>query len=48
MILPFSYMVLPYQKWLYRRLYGMAVKKWPYLRREILCAADYADLLQGL
>ena len=47
-IRPLNYVILPYHIWLYRRLYSMAVKKWPHLRREILCMADYSDLLKGL
>ena len=40
--------VLPFHKWLYRRYYRRAVARWPHLRREILCAADYSYLLRGL
>jgi|SRR6185295_3226810 len=43
-----NFVVLPYHKWLYRKLYSNAVKKWPLLRWEILCCADYDDLLKGL
>lgn len=45
---PLSWAVLPYHKWLYRRTYRKAVEKWPHLRREILCAADFHELLEGL
>jgi hypothetical protein len=37
--------VLPYHIWLYRRYYRKAVERWPHLREEILCAADYPKLL---
>ena len=47
-ISPLNRVILPYHIWLYRHLYSMAVRKWPHLRREILCMADYGDLLKGL
>jgi len=40
--------ILFYHKWLYRKLYANAIKKWPHLRKEILCDADYDELLKGL
>lgn len=40
--------VVPFHCWLYRRLYRLAVQRWPHLRQEILCAADYHELLKGL
>jgi hypothetical protein len=43
---PLNWLVVPYHKWLYRRVYGQALKKWPHLRLEILAGADYAELLQ--
>lgn len=43
-----NYIVIPYHKWLYRRYYRMAVQKWPHLRHEIICVADYPDLLDML
>ena len=39
---------VPYHKWLYRRTYAQAVRRWPHLRKEILCAADWPELLKGL
>lgn len=39
---------IPYHKWLYRRYYKKAIKKWPHLRVEILNCADYTVLLKGL
>lgn len=40
-----NYIVVPYQKWLYTYMYGRALRKWPYLRLEILSGADYPELL---
>ena len=37
-----------FHKWFYRRTYREAVRRWPHLRREILCCADYHELLKGL
>lgn len=34
--------------WAYRRAYAKAVKKFPHIREEILCCADYEELLEGL
>ena len=44
----FNWIIVPYHKWLYRRLYANAVKKWPHLREEILYCADWHDLLKGI
>jgi len=44
----FNWLVVPYQQWLYRRTYAQAVKRWSHLRAEILCAADWPELLKGL
>lgn len=41
-------LIAPYQKWLYRLAYKRALKKWPHLELEILCGADYQELLKGL
>jgi hypothetical protein len=40
--------VVNYHCWLYRKVYSLAVKKWPHLKEEILCCADYDELLKGL
>jgi hypothetical protein len=40
--------VIPYQQWLYRLVYKLALKKWPHLKREILDGADYPEFLEGL
>lgn len=39
----------PYVKWqvfIYKRAYQNALKKWPHLRKEILCAADHRELIK--
>ena len=43
-----NWIVLPYHRWLYRKLYRDMVIKYPHLREEILCAADYDKLLRDL
>lgn len=45
---PVNRLVVPFHKWLYRRAYRLAVKKYPHLREEILSGADYSELLEGL
>lgn len=45
---PLNWIVLPYHRWLYRRCYQLALERWPHLRKEILSAADFSELLQGL
>lgn len=40
--------VVPYHKWLYRRYYRRAIKQWPHLCDEILCCADFPEILEGL
>lgn len=37
--------IVPYHKWLYTHVYGLALKKWPHLREEILVGADWSELL---
>lgn len=40
----------PFVKWqmiIYNRLYQNCLKKWPHLRAEILCGADYPELIKG-
>jgi len=44
----FNWWVIPYHKWLYRTVYWIAVKRWPRLREEILCCADWLELLKGI
>ena len=45
---PLNYIVIPWQKWMYRKLYKNAIYKWPHLRKEILCCADWPEILEGL
>ena len=45
---PLSRLVVPFHCWLYRQAYKRAVTRWPHLRREILAAADFSELLKGL
>jgi hypothetical protein len=40
--------ILPYQHWIYRKAYAKAVKNRPHLREEILCCADFGELLEGV
>lgn len=48
-VIPFlNFMVIPYQKWLYRFVYKQMVKKYPHLKNEILWAADYPELLNNI
>jgi len=44
----FNWFILPYHKWLYRKLYSDCVKRYPHLHDEILCAADFPQLLKEL
>lgn len=39
------YLIFKWQKYVYIDTYRKAVKKWPHLTREILCAADQIDWL---
>ena len=48
-IIPYlNYIIIPYHTWLYRKIYNNAVKKYPHLKKEICCCADYRELLKGL
>lgn len=49
-IIPFlcNWAVIPFHCWLYRDTYRRAVEKWPHLRDEIVTAADFHELLEGL
>ena len=42
----FNWFIVPYHKWLYRKLYFDMVKKYSHLKEEILCMADYDELLK--
>lgn len=37
-----------WQRRIYRQAYQKAVLRWPHLRQEILCCADYDELLESL
>ena len=39
----FSWVLFKWQKWVYRTSYIRAVKRWPHLKQEILCAADWHE-----
>jgi hypothetical protein len=41
-------LIVPIQTRIYRHFYKQAVKKWPHLTDEILCAADWDEYLVGL
>lgn len=41
----FNWWVVPYHKWLYRKVYELACKKWAHLTTEICCDADFRELL---
>jgi hypothetical protein len=43
-----NWAVVPYQKWLYRRVYKRAIELWPEYSHNILEGADYPELLRGL
>ena len=45
---PFHKAVFLYQKFIYRLAYKNAIKKWPAIHEEILCAADFGEYLKGL
>lgn len=48
LVKPLSALAVLYQRWLYRRLYRKAAARWPHLKEEILCCADYPELLEDL
>lgn len=39
------YCIVKYQYWIYRLAYRRALRRYPQIRKEILCAADYPELL---
>lgn len=50
-IVRFSGLRLLFNWWqpkVYRLAYKKAIQKWPHLREEILCCADYNEFLEGL
>lgn len=48
LVRPLNWLVIPYHKFLYRKLYRNAVQKWPHLMVEILSAADFHELLEDV
>lgn len=44
---PFHMLVFKYQKFIYRLAYKNAVRKWPCIRKEILCCADFPEYLKN-
>ena len=45
LIQPLNYIILPIHKWVYRNAYKKAVDKYPHLKEEICCMADFVELL---
>ncbi len=45
---PLNRIVVPWHKLVYRQVYKRALKRWPHLAEEILVAADWPELLEGL
>lgn len=43
-----NWFILPFHKWLYKKLYKDMVKKYPHLKQEITCCADWHELLEGI
>lgn len=43
-----KWFILKWHAKVYREAYRQALLKWPHLEKEILCAADYDELLTGL
>lgn len=41
-------LVIPYQKWIYRKAYSQAANKYSHLTDEILVMADFGELLDGI
>jgi hypothetical protein len=45
---PLQFIIVPWQLFIYRWGYKRALSKYPYIRNEILCCADYPEYLKGL
>lgn len=43
----FNFIIFPIHKWVYTNAYKKAIKKYPHLKEEICCDADYIELLSG-
>ena len=48
LVKPLNWIFIPYQKMVYKILYNEAVREWPHLRKEILCCADWPELLKNI
>lgn len=44
----FNWFIVPYHMWLYRKLYSDMVKKFPHIKTEITCDADFPELLKNI
>ena len=44
-ITPLNKIVIPFQKWLYRNTYKRVCDKYPHIKEEICCMADFVELL---
>ena len=47
-ISPLNYIVLPFHRWLYRRTYIQAMRRWPNVRVNIFFGADFQELLENI
>lgn len=42
----FGKLAYRWQTFIYKKAYGLAIQKWPHLKKEILYGADYEELLK--
>lgn len=45
---PLRPLIFMWQKFIYRLAYKKAISKWPMIKKEILCCADWDEYLEGL
>lgn len=45
---PFRFIILKWQIFIYRLSYSRAVKKWPEIKDEIICCADFKEFLSNI
>jgi len=43
-----NYLLIPYQRFVYRQVYKYTIKKFPKYRENLLSGADYPELLKGI
>lgn len=43
-----DFIVVPFHTFMYKLAYKLAIKKYPYIKEEILAGADYRELLEYL